>query len=436
MLDMRICLTGARIIDPSQHLDQRLDLLIAEGRVAALGAGLPVEGTRVINLSGKIIVPGFIDLHVHLREPGFTDKETVLSGSFAAAAGGITSLACMPNTSPAIDRPDVVELIREKAASAGLVRVYPIGALTLARSGKAAADFKSLYSAGVRAFSDDGSPVADSGLLYRIFKALSRLEGAIVIAHSEDLSLAQGGVMHEGFWSKQLKQPGIPEVAESAAVARDILLAQAAGVRLHLAHISTAAAVEWVAWAKAKGLPVTAEVTPHHLLLTDECVKQCGAYAKVNPPLRPEADRLALCRALRSGVIDIVATDHAPHQKFEKELPLTEAPFGITGLETAVPLLLSRLIHEGQLKLPELVQAFSCRPAALLGLDVGTLKPGSPADLTVLDLNAEAVVEPQRFYSKGKHSPFAGWKLRGLPVMTMVGGTLKMNQGAVFNGPE
>lgn len=433
---MRICLTGARIIDPSQHLDQCLDLLLVEGRVAALGADLYVEGARVINLSGKIIVPGFIDLHVHLREPGFSEKETVLSGSAAAAAGGITSLACMPNTSPAIDRADVVELIREKAASAGLVRVYPVGALTQGRGGKQAADYKSLYSAGVRAFSDDGSPVEDSGLLYSIFKELSRFDDCVVIVHSEDLSLARAGVMHEGTWSKRLKQHGIPAVAESAAVARDILLAQAAGVRLHLAHISTAAAVEWVAWAKGKGLPVTAEVTPHHLLLTDESVEQCGALAKVNPPLRPEADRSALCRALKTGVIDMVATDHAPHQGWEKKLSLPEAPFGITGLETAVPLLLTGLVHEGQLKLPELVQAFSCRPARLLGLEGGTLKPGSPADLTVLDLDAESVVDPQRFYSKAKHSPFAGWKLRGLPVMTMVGGVVKMNQGAVLNGPE
>ncbi len=432
---MQICLTGARIIDPSQQLDQRLDLLLADGRVAALGADLSVEGARVIDLSGKIIVPGFVDLHVHLREPGFADKETVQSGSFAAAAGGITSLACMPNTSPAIDRVEVVELIREKAVAAGLTRIYPIGALTHARSGKQAADFNSLYSAGVRAFSDDGSPVEDSGLLYSIFKELSHFDGVIVIAHSEDISLSRAGVMHEGSWSRRLKQPGIPAVAESAAVARDILLAQAAGVRLHLAHISTAAAVEWVAWAKGKGLPVTAEVTPHHLLLTDESVKHCGALAKVNPPLRPEADRLALCRALKAGIIDIVATDHAPHQGWEKELPISEAPFGITGLETAVPLLLTGLVREGHLELTELVQAFSCRPARLLNLEGGTLKPGSPADLTVLDLNAADVVEPQRFHSKAKHSPFAGWKLSGLPVMTIMGGAVIMNQGDVLNGP-
>jgi dihydroorotase len=371
-----------------------------------------------------------------LREPGFTEKETVLSGLSAAAAGGITSLACMPNTSPAVDRAEMVELIREKADRAGLSRLYPIGALTLSRGGKQAVSFKNIYDTGVRAFSDDGSPVEDSGLLYRIFKELSRFDDVVVIAHSEDLSLSKGGVMHEGYWSRWLKQPGIPAVAESAAVARDILLAEAAGVRLHLAHISTAAAVEWVAWAKGKGLPVTAEVTPHHLLLTDASVKDCGAYAKVNPPLRPEADRISVCRALKAGVIDMIATDHAPHQEWEKEQSLAEAPFGITGLETAVPLLLTELVQKGLLELSEFVEAFSCRPARLLGLEGGTLKPGAPADLTVLDLDAAAFVEPQRFYSKAKNSPFAGWKLRGLPVMTLVGGAVKMKQGVVLHGPE
>jgi len=239
--------------------------------------------------------------------------------------------------------------------------------------------------------------------------------------------------MHEGRFSKLMKQPGIPAVAETAAVARDILLAQATGVRLHLAHLSAAASVEWVAWAKEKGLPITAEVTPHHLMLTDASVKQCGTLAKVNPPLRSEEDRTALRRALRDGIIDIIATDHAPHQSSEKELPFGDAPFGITGLETAVPLLLSGLVQKGLLKLSDLIQAFSCRPARLMGLKTGTLRPGAPADLAVLDLEAASFVEPGRFYSKAKHSPFAGWKLCGLPILTMVGGAVIMQQGAVQN---
>lgn len=430
---MKICLKGARIIDPSRQLDQYLDIMVTEGRIAELNVNLPAEGTQLFDLSGKIIVPGFIDLHVHLREPGYTDKETIASGAEAAAAGGVTSLFCMPNTSPPVDSVAVVEQVRSEAAAAGLVRVFPVGALTRGRLGKEPADFKALYSAGVRAFSDDGSPVEDSGLLYRIFKELSRYDDAVVFAHSEDLALAQGGVMHEGRFSKLMKQPGIPAVAETAAVARDILLAQATGVRLHLAHLSAAASVEWVAWAKEKGLPITAEVTPHHLMLTDASVKQCGTLAKVNPPLRSEEDRTALRRALRDGIIDIIATDHAPHQSSEKELPFGDAPFGITGLETAVPLLLSGLVQKGLLKLSDLIQAFSCRPARLMGLKTGTLRPGAPADLAVLDLEAASFVEPGRFYSKAKHSPFAGWKLCGLPILTMVGGAVIMQQGAVQN---
>lgn len=429
-----ICLTGARVVDPSQQLDSCMDLLIAEGRVVALGADLGAAGAGIVELPGKIIVPGFVDLHVHLREPGYTEKETILSGTAAAVAGGITSLACMPNTSPAIDRVEVVEQIQKKAAAAGLARVYPIGALTLGRLGKQAVDFRMLYSAGVRAFSDDGSPVEDSGLLYRIFQELSRYDDAIVISHSEDRSLSKGGVMHEGRFSRLLNQPGIPEVAESVAVARDILLARATGVRLHLAHISTAASCEWVAWAKGKGLPVTAEVTPHHLLLNDAAVEQCGAPAKVNPPLRPEEDRIALGRALAAGIIDIIATDHAPHQDWEKRLPLEDAPFGITGLETAVPLLLNESMKKGLPSLDRLVEAFSCCPARLLGLKTGTLKPGAPADLTVIDPGGVSKVDPRRFYSKAKHSPYSGWELTGLPVMVMVGGREIMNRGVVHYG--
>jgi len=431
---MQICLTGARIIDPSRQIDRYLNLTVSEGKILSLSVDLPAGKAQVIDLSGKIIVPGFIDLHVHLREPGYTDKETILSGSSAAAAGGVTTVFCMPNTSPPIDSAEVAELVKNRADAAGLVRVIPVGTLTRGRCGLEPADFKSLYAAGIRAFSDDGSPVADSGLLYRIFKELSRYDDIVVFSHSEDLSLSRGGVIHEGFFSKLLKQKGIPEVAETAAVARDILLAQAAGVRLHLAHISTAASAELVAWAKEKGLPVTAEVTPHHLLLTDAAVKKCGALAKVNPPLRPEKDRLAMCSALRQGIIDIIATDHAPHQGTEKELPLQEAPFGITGLETAVPLLLSGLVQTGLLKLSDLVNAFSCSPARLMGLKTGTLSPGAPADLTVLDPEAKTVVDPARFYSQAKHSPFAGWELTGAPVLTIVGGSVIMKQGEVLYG--
>jgi dihydroorotase len=431
---MRICLKGARVVDPSQRLDQRCDLLIEGGMIAAQAPVLQVEAARSIDLNGKTVVPGFVDIHVHLREPGFTAKETISDGSAAAVAGGITALACMPNTAPAIDRVTMVELIRAKAEAAGLARVYPVAALTRDRQGQSAADLAGLYRAGVRAFSDDGSPVADDALFSQILRELAGYSDAVAISHSEDQFLAGSGVIHEGRWSRAYQVAGLPAVAESAAVGRDILLAQQAGCRLHLAHISTAGAVEWVAWAKERGLPVTAEVTPHHLLLTDAAVKRCGTLAKVNPPLRTAVDRLAVRRALREGIIDIIATDHAPHQAVEKNRPLAEAPFGITGLETAVALLLTELVHKGVLSLSELVEAYSCRPARLLGLPGGTLKQGSPADLVVLDLEAAGTVQPQHFYSKAKHSPFAGWKLKGLPVMTMVGGKIKMESGRVFPG--
>ncbi|MEW5783671.1 MAG: dihydroorotase [Bacillota bacterium] len=429
---MRICLKGARLVDPSQCLDGICDLIIEAGKVLALAPALDLEGAEVIDLAGKTIVPGFVDLHVHLREPGFPEKETIAGGCAAATAGGITALACMPNTIPPVDSAAVVELIRERAAAVGLARVYPVGTLTGGRSGAAPADIAGLYAAGVRAFSDDGAPVANSRLFLDVLRQVAAFEGAFVISHSEDPALAAGGVVHEGAWSKLHHVPGIPVEAETVAVARDIILAQAAGARLHLAHVSTAAAVEWVAWAKARGLAVTAEVTPHHLLLNEFALDRCGALAKVNPPLRSEADRKALLQALRDGVIDIIATDHAPHQAAEKEGPLDQAPFGITGLETAVPLLLTELVHGGLLTLAGLVEAYSCRPARLLGLNAGSLRPGSPADLVVLDLETTATVEPERFYSLAKHSPFAGWQLRGLPVLTMIGGVTKMKAGDVI----
>ena len=428
---MRICLKGGRIVDPSQKLEGRRDLLIEDGRIVAVEPEISPGEARIIDLSGKTVVPGFIDLHVHLREPGFEEKETIASGTAAAAAGGITTLAAMPNTEPAADSAAVVELVREKAAAAGHCRVYPVGVLTRGRRGREPAAFSELYDAGVRAFSDDGSPVADSGLFLRILRQLARFPGVLVMAHSEDLSLVAGGLLHEGAVSKKLGLPGIPAAAETVAVARDIILAQAAGVPLHLSHLSTAASVELLAWAKERGFPVTAEVTPHHLLLTDEEICRSGARAKVNPPLRTAKDCRALLEALRTGLIDIIATDHAPHTPAEKAAGLEEAPCGIAGLETAVPMLLTELVGKGKLSLPDLVQAFSCRPAELLGREGGTLRPGAPADLVVLDLEAEGVIDPAGFYTRARQSPFAGFSYRGRPVMTMVGGEIKMEQGVV-----
>ncbi len=428
---MRICLKGGRVLDPGQSLDGRCDLLIEKGRVAAIAPQIAAGDARVVDLTGKIVLPGFIDVHVHLREPGFEEKETIASGTAAAAAGGITAVAAMPNTEPPIDSAAVVRLIKDRAVGAGYSRVYPLGTLTRGRRGLEPSDLRSLYEAGVRAFSDDGSPVADSRLFLQIMGSLARLPGALVIAHSEDLSLAEGGLLHEGVISKRLDLPGIPAAAEILGVSRDIILAGAAGVPLHLAHLSTAGSVELLARAKEQGLPVTAEVTPHHLLLTDDEIYRSGALAKVNPPLRTEDDCRVLIEALRTGLIDIIATDHAPHTAAEKSAGLKSAPSGIAGLETALPMLLSGLVNKGKLALSDLVQAYSCRPAELLGLEGGTLRPGAPADITVIDLEAEGTIDPGTFYSLARHTPFAGSPYRGRPVMTIVGGEIIMEQGVL-----
>lgn len=433
---MRICLKNGRVVDPTQSLDGRYDLLIERGRVAAIAPQIPAADARLIDLTGKAVLPGFVDLHVHLREPGFEDKETIASGMAAAVAGGITAVAAMPNTEPPVDSAAVVGFIKGRAAAAGLCRVYPVGTLSRGRSGGEPADFDSLYGAGVRAFSDDGDPVADSRLFGQILQSLASFPDSVVIAHSEDLSLAAGGLLHEGAVSRKLGLPAIPEVAETVAVARDILLAEAAGARLHLAHLSTAGSVELLAWAKARGLPVTAEVTPHHLLLTAEEICRSGAQAKVNPPLRTADDCQVLIEALRTGLIDIIATDHAPHCASEKAAGLRAAPCGIAGLETAVSLLLTELVGKGKLALTDLVKAYSCRPAELLGLEGGSLRPGAPADIAVVDLEASGVIDPQSFYSRARQSPFAGRSYRGRPVMTIVGGRIKMERGVVYENRE
>ena len=433
---MRICLKGGRVLDPDGFGDGRADLLIENERIAAVAPQIEAGDARIIDLAGKVVLPGFIDIHVHLREPGFEDKETIASGTAAAAAGGITAVAAMPNTEPPPDTPAAVRFIEEKAAAAGFCRVYPIGTLSRGRKGDRPADLAALYEAGVRAFSDDGAPVANSRLFKEILQILARYPDAVAIAHSEELSLSAGGLLHEGAVSRKLKLPAVPASAETIGVARDILLAAAAGARLHLAHLSTAGSVELLAWAKERGFPVTAEVTPHHLLLSEEEIMHSGALAKVNPPLRTEDDCRALQEALRTGLIDIIATDHAPHQLSEKEAGLEAAPCGIAGLETAVPLLLTGLVNKGKLSLPDLVRAYSSRPARLLGLPGGSLQPGAVADIVALDLEAAGTIDPQGFYSRARHSPFAGHPYRGCPMMTMVGGKIMMERGIVHGAEK
>ncbi|MGH7378121.1 MAG: dihydroorotase, partial [Candidatus Methylomirabilales bacterium] len=424
------------VVDPVNDLDGVMDLLIEEGvirrvgpaenagkprRTAPAGKG-PEQADRVIEAKGLIVCPGLIDLHVHLREPGREDEETIASGTAAAARGGFTALACMPNTDPPNDSASVTEFILEEAARHGAVRVYPIGAISKGRKGEELAEIGELVAAGCVGISDDGSPVASAGLMRRAMEYATMFD-IPVIPHCEELTLSQGGVMHEGLVSTQLGLKGIPGVAEAVEVARDLLLAEFTGARLHLCHLSAAESVRALREAKARGAKVTAEVTPHHLALTDEAVWGFSTNTKMNPPLRSAEDQAALREALADGTLDAIATDHAPHALAEKEQEYDAAPFGVTGLETCLGVVLTELYHGKVLTLAQIVERMSVAPARILGLKGrGSLAPGAEADVTLFDPEREWVVEPKGMASKSKNSPFLGWKLKGAPVMTIVGG--------------
>lgn len=430
LINMDLILRGGIIIDPSCNQEGPMEILIRNGRVEALAPSLGLLELPVLELSGKLVLPGLIDMHVHLREPGQEHKETVATGVAAAVAGGFTAVACMPNTSPAVDSRETVAYIKERAARAGLARVYPIGALTVGLQGEELSAMEALAEEGVKGFSDDGRPVSHSMLMLRGMQFARRL-GLPVISHCEDLSLAAGGVVHAGTTGNRLALPLIPSVAETAAVARDLLLQQESGAALHLAHISSRMSVSLMAWAREAGIQFSAEVTPHHLLLTESAVEGYNANAKMNPPLRQEEDRQALCEALSNGLIDVVATDHAPHHAEEKKRDFLDAPFGVSGLETAFPLLFTHLVETGMMPLSRLVECFSTVPARLLGVPGGTLVPGVPADLVVVDPGTKKLVQKENFYSMGKNTPFQGWSLQGYPVLTMVDGDIKMCRGKI-----
>ena len=417
-----LVLKGGRVIDPANAIDGAHDVVIVDGRIDRVTppAATP-KGAEVIDVAGKVVCPGFIDIHVHLREPGFEYKETVATGTRAAAAGGFTAVACMANTQPVNDNRSITDYILAKARSEGVVRVYPIGAVTRGLEGKVLAELAELAEAGCVAFSDDGKCVMDANL-YRRAMEYTLPFGVPVISHAEDCHLAHGTAMHEGAVSTELGIPGAPAAAEDVMVARDILLAEMTGAHVHIAHLSTAGAVRLVREAKARGVRVTAEVTPHHLVLTDEAVRSFDSNTKMNPPLRSARDVEALLEALADGTIDCIATDHAPHATSEKEGEFDHAAFGIVGLETAVSVLLDRLVRPGVLSLPALVSRLTTDPARLLNLPGGSLTPGALADVTVLDLGASITVEPARFRSKSRNTPFGGWTLTGAPVMTIVGG--------------
>ena len=417
-----LLIRGGRVIDPAASLDAVHDVLIEDAKIARVGPRLTAPtDARVIEAAGKWVCPGFIDMHVHLREPGHEYKETVATGTRAAAAGGFTAVCCMANTEPVNDNRAVTDYIRAKAESEGVVRVYPIGAVTRGLGGKELAELAELAEAGCVAFSDDGRCVMNAEL-YRRAMEYTLPFGAAVISHAEDHTLARAGSMHEGVVSTELGVPGIPAAAEDVMVARDIVLAELTGAHVHIAHLSTAGAVRLVRDAKARGVRVTAEVTPHHLVLTDEAVRSWDANMKMAPPLRTKRDVEALIEALADGTIDAVATDHAPHALSEKEGEFDHAANGVVGLETAVCVLLDRLVKPGVLSVATLVSRLSCDPARLLRLPGGSLGAGAPADVTLIDPDAPITVNPAAFKSKSRNTAFAGWKLTGGPWKTIVGG--------------
>lgn len=421
MADRSVVIRGARVVDPEAGLDAIAELRLAGGRVAAVGANLREPGDRIVDAGGLAAVPGLCDMHVHLREPGLEYKETVKSGAAAAVAGGFSAVACMANTDPVNDNPSITAHIRQLARDAGLARVYPIAATTQGMRGERISEFGALQRAGAVAVSDDGLPVGDPAVMRRALE-YARLFDLPVIEHCETLELTGEGVVSEGAFATGIGLPGIPAASEFIAVERNIALAELTGSRLHIAHLSTARSAEAVRRAKAAGLRVTAEVTPHHLILTEEAVSEYDTAAKMKPPLASEADRAALTDAVRSGAVDAIATDHAPHHADEKKLCFQSAPFGIVGLETAVPLVLDRLVRPGTILLADAVRLLSTNPHRILGTPGGSLQPGSPADLTLLDLAGTTTVRPESFRSRGRSTPFAGLELRGQVAATWVGG--------------
>ncbi|BCJ86041.1 dihydroorotase [Effusibacillus dendaii] len=424
---MGIILKNGKLLDLDTGLLLSREIEIEEGLVRKIKDHIEIPEThnlQVIDLRGGVIVPGFIDMHVHLRDPGLEYKETIETGTKAAARGGFTTVACMPNTKPVLDTPEQMRYIYETAEKTGFARVLPYAAITRSERGEELTDMEALKKAGAVGFTDDGVGVQSGGMMRSAMERAKSLELPIVI-HAEDETLSGKGCMNEGEVSKRLGLPGIPGVAESVHVARDVLLAELTGAHLHVCHISDASAVDLVRWAKKRGIHVTAEVTPHHLLLTDESIDGTDANWKVNPPLRTEKDRLACLEGLLDGTIDMVATDHAPHSEEEKQRAFQVAPFGFVGLETAFPLLYSELVLKSKLiSLPDLVKKMATAPADVFGLSGGRLRSGGVADLTVLDLQQERTIDAGEFLSKGRNTPFVGRKVKGWPVLTVCGGRI------------
>ncbi len=421
---MSVLIKGGRIIDPSQGINKVGDLLLEKGVIKKLYTKTAkpkiTKKTKVIDAKGKIVCPGFVDIHVHLREPGYEHKETIHTGTLSAAAGGFTSIVCMPNTNPINDNASVTEFILFKARTEGVVNVFPIGAITKGEKGETLAQIGEMYEAGCVGISDDGMPVMNSKVMRHAMEYVKAFD-IPVISHAEDNNLSAGGVMNEGVTSTLLGLGGIPAESEDVMVSRDIMLAELTGSRLHICHVSTAGSVRLIRDAKKRGVRVTAEATPHHFMLTDETLLDYDTNSKMNPPLRSKKDLKEIRKGLKDGTIDVIATDHAPHSRDEKNVEFDKAPFGIVGLETALQLSL-KLVDDGVLDLNTMIEKLTSIPSEIVNLGRGTLKEGVPGDVVIFDPKAKVVIDKEEFYSKGKNTPFHGWELKGRVLYTLVNG--------------
>jgi dihydroorotase len=424
-------ITNGRVIDPSQGIDQVTDLWIRGETILGTGSKPGTQADRVIDAQGKIVCPGLIDMHVHLREPGREEDETIATGTASALAGGVTSVACMPNTEPALDSQAAAEFVYLQAARAGNANVFPVGAITKGRQGQELAEIGGQVEGGAVAFTDDGSPVVSAEIMRRALEYCRMFDKA-VLSHAEDLELTKGGVMHEGFESMRLGLRGMPAAAEEVMVHRDITLAELTGGRLHILHVSTAGSVELIRQARRRGVHVSGEATPHHFTLTDKCLRAFDSNYKMAPPLRTEQDVQAVIAGLKDGTLEVIATDHAPHAPEKKMRELDQAPNGIIGLETLLPICVMSLIEPGHLTWPQLIEKLTINPARVLGIDRGTLKPGAKADVTIIDPKAEWTIDPNLFRSKSRNCPFAGWKVRSRAHAVLLNGQVKYSA----NGSE
>ncbi|RBP37255.1 dihydroorotase [Garciella nitratireducens] len=429
----RLLIKGGRVLDTQTKTDGVLDILVENGIIVKIEENIPSENTEVIDARNLWVLPGLVDMHAHLREPGFEYKETIESGTKAAAAGGFTTIACMPNTNPVIDNAFLVEYIFSKIQKEGFVKVKPIGAVSKDLKGEVLAEIGDMIQAGAVAFSDDGHPISDTSLMKKAMEYASMWD-KVIISHCEEPTLSRGGFMNEGKKSTILGMQAIPEIAEDIMVARDLILAQYTGCKVHIAHVSTKGSVEMIRQAKAKGVRVTCEVTPHHFSLTQEVEDGWNAQTKVNPPLRTKEDVEAILKGLQDGTIDAIATDHAPHHRDEKILEYALAPSGISGLETALPLAMTNLVKNNILTPLQLVEKMSFHPAKILDLDVGTLQIGKCADITIINPDKKEIVDKNEFYSKGKNTPFHGMELYGKVFYTIVEGKIVKNIETIQRG--